>query len=149
MHARFLSVAVFVAFFALVPGARAQTGYKQLPVTNEAYVKPFVPLRIVGNLYYRVLIANMASINPGVTVGGMPGFPGITDAYLQTLAKQKQLKPDVWVASHAAQFNLHQKFKPGDPYDPNRFVDPEGYQAKIRSYEKLVQANLQKEAKDQ
>src|SRR5215813_8916515 len=90
---------------------------------------------------YNVLIANMASINPGVMVSGMPGFPGITDAYLGTLAKQKQLKPDIWVASHAAQFNLHQKYKPGDPYDPNRFVDPDGYQAKVRQYEKLVQEN--------
>jgi metallo-beta-lactamase class B len=97
---------------------------------------------------YNVLIANMASINPGVTVAGMPGFPGITNAYLTTLAKQKQLKPDVWVASHAAQFDLHQKYKPGDPYDPNRFVDPDGYQAKLRNYEKLVQENLQKGAKD-
>jgi metallo-beta-lactamase class B len=79
----------------------------------------------------------------------MPGFPEITDAYLQTLAKQKQLNPDIWVASHAAQFNLHQKYKPGDPYDPNRFVDPEGYQAKVRSYEKLVQENLKKDARDQ
>jgi len=94
---------------------------------------------------YSVLIANMASINPGVMVGGMPGFPGITQAYTQTLAKQKQLKPDIWVASHAAQFNLHQKYKPGDPYDPNRFVDPDGYQAKLQFYEKLVRANLGKD----
>jgi metallo-beta-lactamase class B len=98
---------------------------------------------------YHVLIANMASINPGVSVSGMPGFPGITQAYTQTLAKQKQLKPEVWVASHAGQFDLHQKYKPGDPYDPNRFVDPDGYQAKIRFYEKLFQAQLQKEGKDQ
>jgi hypothetical protein len=39
---------------------------------------------------------------------------------------------------------MHKKYKPGDPYDPNRFVDPDGYAAKIRMYEKLVQANLQK-----
>jgi metallo-beta-lactamase class B len=53
MHARFLLVAVFVAFVAMGPsGAYAQANYKQLPVTNEAYVKPFPPLRIVGNLYY-------------------------------------------------------------------------------------------------
>jgi len=55
------------------------------------------------------------------------------------------MKPDVWVASHAAQFNLHQKYKPGDAYDPNRFVDPAGYQAKIEYYEKLYEAQLAKE----
>jgi metallo-beta-lactamase class B len=97
-----------------------------------------------GGKAYNVLLVNMASINPGVKVAGMPGFPGITEAYTSTLAKQKQLKPQIWVASHGAQFNLHQKYKPGDPYDPNRFVDPDGYAAKIRMYEKLVQENLQK-----
>jgi metallo-beta-lactamase class B len=94
---------------------------------------------------YSVLIVNIGSINPGVRVSGMPGFPGITDAYTQTLARQKQLKPEVWVSSHAGHFNLHQKYKPGDPYDPKRFVDPDGYQAKIQFYEKLFNAQLQRE----
>ena len=94
---------------------------------------------------YSVLIVNMGSINPGVKVTGMPGFPGITEAYTRTLGRQKQLKPEVWVSSHAGHFNLHQKYKAGDPYDPNRFVDPDGYQAKIQFYEKLFNAQLQRE----
>jgi hypothetical protein len=55
------------------------------------------------------------------------------------------LKPDVWVSSHAGHFNMHPKYQPGDPYDPKRFVDPDGYQAKIQFYEKLFGAQLQKE----
>ena len=94
---------------------------------------------------YEVLIANMASINPGVQVSGMPGYPGITEAYATTLARQKQLKPEIWVSSHAAQFNMHEKYKPGDPYDPNRFVDPQGYQAKVQYYEKLFNTALERE----
>ena len=94
---------------------------------------------------YRVLIVNMGSINPGVMVSGMPGFPNITEAYTQTLARQKKLTPEVWVSSHAGHFNLHQKYKPGDAYDPNRFVDPDGYGAKIQFYEKLFLGRLQKE----
>jgi metallo-beta-lactamase class B len=94
---------------------------------------------------YTVLIVNMGSINPGVKVSYMPAFPQITSAYATTLAKQKQLHPDVWVASHAAQFDLHKKYKPGDAYDPNRFADPQGYVAKIELYEKLYQSQLQKE----
>ena len=97
-----------------------------------------------GERTYPVLIVNMASINPGVMVAGMPGFQGIDAAYLGTLARQKKLAPGIWVSSHAGHFNLHQKYKPGDPYDPNRFNDPNGYGAKIQFYEKLVQANLQK-----
>src|SRR3954465_6553996 len=33
---------------------------------------------------YRVVIANMGSINPGVTVSGMPKYPGIGDDYART-----------------------------------------------------------------
>ncbi len=91
---------------------------------------------------YRVLIVNMGSINPGVKVAGMPGFPGITEAYQQTFAKQKLLTPEVWVSSHAGHFNLHEKYKPGDKYDPNRFADPAGYREKIAKYEKLFNDQL-------
>ena len=98
-----------------------------------------------GGRKYSVLIANMGSINPGVNVAFMPGFPKITEAYAGTFAKQKQLKPDVWVSSHAGHFNMHQKYKPGDPYDPNRFVDPKGYQAKVDLYEKRFLDQLQKD----
>jgi metallo-beta-lactamase class B len=98
---------------------------------------------------YKVLIVNMGSINPGVTVAGMPAFPGITEAYLSTLRRQKLLTPDVWVASHAGQFDMHKKYKAGDPYDPNRFVDPDGFGAKIQFYEKLFLAQLAREKETQ
>lgn len=94
---------------------------------------------------YNVLIANMGSINPGVNVNFMPGFPVINEAYLTTLQRQKQLKPDVWVSSHAPQFNMYDKHKPGDKYDPNRFVDPDGYGAKIQFYEKLFRAAMERD----
>ena len=98
-----------------------------------------------GGKTYNVLLVNMGSINPGVLVSGMPGYPEITEAYARTLAKQKQLKPDIYLSSHAAQFDLHKKYKPGDPYDPQRFVDPDGYQFKIQFYEKRYLAQLQRE----
>jgi metallo-beta-lactamase class B len=75
----------------------------------------------------------------------MPAFTGITKAYADTFARQKQLTPEVWVSSHAGHFNLHEKYKPGDAYDANRFVDPAGYRAKIERYEKLYLDQLQKE----
>ena len=98
-----------------------------------------------GGRNYNVLIVNMPGINDGVMVAFMPAFPEITKAYLTTLQRQKELKPDVWVSSHAGQFDLHEKYKPGDPYDPKRFVDPKGYQAKIQHYEKVFNAQLKKE----
>ena len=75
---------------------------------------------------YRVIVANMGSINPGVTVSGMPKYPTIGQDYAKTFAAQKALQVDVFLASHAAQFRMHEKYKPGDAYDPNRFVDPAG-----------------------
>jgi metallo-beta-lactamase class B len=96
---------------------------------------------------YRVIIANMGSINPGVTVSWMPKFPGISQAYARTFRAQKELKIDVWLASHASQFGLHDKYKPGDPYNPDRFVDPAGYLAAVERLQKAYLDQLAREQK--
>jgi ABC-type amino acid transport substrate-binding protein len=94
---------------------------------------------------YRVIIANLGSINPGVTVNGMPKYPTIAADYAKTFASQKALQVDVFLASHAAQFRMHEKYKQGDPYDPNRFVDPAGYRAAVERAEKNYLDQLAKE----
>lgn len=94
---------------------------------------------------YRVVIANMGTINPGVTVNGMPDYPGIAKDYANTFIAQKELKIDVWLASHAGQFNMHAKYKPGDPYNANRFVDPDGFLDAVRRLEKLYLDQLARE----
>ena len=94
---------------------------------------------------YRVIIANMGSINPGVTVNGMPKYPTIGQDYAKTFAAQKALQIDVFLASHAAQFRMHEKYKPGDSYDPNRFVDPAGYRTAVERAEKTYVDQLAKE----
>ena len=94
---------------------------------------------------YRVAIANMGSINPGVTVNGMPKYPTIGQDYAKTFAAQKALPVDVFLASHAAQFRMHEKYKPGDAYDPNRFVDPAGYRTAVERAEKNYLDQLAKE----
>jgi len=94
---------------------------------------------------YRVVIANMGSINPGVTVSGMPKYPGIGDDYARTFKAQKDMPIDIWLASHASQFKLHEKYKPGDPYNPDRFVDPKGFKAAVEALEKTYRQQLAKE----
>jgi metallo-beta-lactamase class B len=94
---------------------------------------------------YHVIIANMGSINPGVTVSGMPNYPGIGQDYARTFLAQKDMKIDVWLASHAGQFRMHDKYKPGDPYSPDRFVDPQGYLAAVQRLEKTYLDQLAKE----
>jgi metallo-beta-lactamase class B len=98
-----------------------------------------------NNKTYKVGIMNMPSINPGVRVSGMPKFPDITQAYARTFHDQKETKIDVWLASHGAQFNMHKKYQPGDAYNPDRFVDPQGFQASVVQLEKLYRDQLAKE----
>jgi metallo-beta-lactamase class B len=94
---------------------------------------------------YRVVIANMGSINPGVTVSGMAKYPGITADYARTFKAQKDMQIDVWLASHASQFKLHEKYKPGDSYNPDRFVDPKGFKAAVEQLEKTYLEQLARE----
>lgn len=94
---------------------------------------------------YRVLIANMGSINPGVKVSGMPKYPTITQDYARTFHDQKEMQIDIWLASHASQFDLHKKYQPGDPYNPDRFVDPQGFQAAVARLEKIYRDQLEQE----
>jgi metallo-beta-lactamase class B len=94
---------------------------------------------------YRVVIANMGSINPGVTVTGMPKYPGIQQDYANTFASQKAMKIDVFLSSHASQFGMHDKYKPGDAYNADRFVDPKGFLAAVESLEKVYLDQVAKE----
>lgn len=98
-----------------------------------------------GGKDYRVIIANMGSINPGAKVSGMPNYPGIGEDYARTFMKQKDMQIDVFLASHASQFGLHRKYTPGAPYDPNRFVDPEGFRTAVQQLEKTYLDQLAKE----
>jgi metallo-beta-lactamase class B len=93
----------------------------------------------------RVGIMNMGSINPGVTLSGMPGYPTIGSDYARTFAAQKALQLDVFFASHASQFRMHAKYKAGDAYSPTRFIDPAGYLAAVGNLERAFQAQLARE----
>nr|AIA15260.1 GOB_beta_lactamase [uncultured bacterium] len=76
---------------------------------------------------YRVLIANMPTIVTDKHLDAIPAYPDIARDYAYTLKELKSLTFDIWVASHASQFDLHVKRKPGDAYNPEVFRDREGY----------------------
>jgi metallo-beta-lactamase class B len=85
---------------------------------------------------YRVLIANMPTILSDTKLSGMPTYPNVGKDYGHTLAAMKKLSFDLWFASHASQFGLHKKRKPGDGYHPEVFMDRKGYDAEIDELQK-------------
>jgi metallo-beta-lactamase class B len=87
----------------------------------------------------------MNGINGGVMVSGMPKYPNIAEDYARTFVAQKALEVDVFLSSHAPQFGLHDKYRPGDPYDANRFVDPQGYRAAVERAEARYREQLASE----
>lgn len=86
---------------------------------------------------YDVIIANMATINEGKRLVVDPTYPGMADDLAETFRRQKALNIDVWVASHGGQYNLHDKYEPGQRYHPDTFVDPDGFQAEVERLEQL------------
>jgi metallo-beta-lactamase class B len=91
---------------------------------------------------YNVLIVNMDGINDGVKLLGSPGYPTIVEDFKNTLALQATYTPDIWVSSHAGQFNLHNVYKPGDAYNPARFGDLAAYKSKIADYQAAYEKQL-------
>jgi metallo-beta-lactamase class B len=94
---------------------------------------------------YNVLIVNMDGINAGVKLLDSPGYPTIVEDFKNTLVMQATYIPDIWVSSHAGQFNLHEVYKPGDAYDPARFGDLAAYKAKIAGYQEAYEKQLAEE----
>lgn len=85
---------------------------------------------------YRVLIANMPTIVTEKSFSAIPTYPEIAKDYEYTLNALKKQSFDLWLSSHASQFGLHTKHKPGDKYNPAAFRDRKGYDAQIRNLQK-------------
>ena len=94
---------------------------------------------------YRVLIANLPTIVTDKKFSDIPSYPGIAADYAYTLDAMKKLQCDIWLASHASQFDLYTKHKPGDGYHPSAFFDRKGYDAALarlqEEYDKKVKSN--------
>jgi len=101
-----------------------------------------------GGKTYHVLIANLGNINDGTVLLHNPKYPKIVEDYARTFAAQKELACDIFLSSHAGQFGLLRKWRPGDPYDPNRFVDPDGYARAVERSEARFMRQLQEEREE-
>ncbi len=94
---------------------------------------------------YKVLIANMPSIVTDSAFSHIHNYPNIADDYAYTLKAMKNIGFDIWVASHASQFNLHNKRKTSDAYNPLAFKDQAGYNTAIKE----LQLDFEKKLKQQ
>jgi len=95
---------------------------------------------------YRVLIANMPTIVTEKKFADITGYPGIANDYAYTFQAMKNIKFDLWLASHASQFKLHDKHKPGDAYNPAAFIDQPGYDSALSDLQKKYDEKVKKDA---
>ena len=92
---------------------------------------------------YTVLIANIPTILPDTKMSGMPGYANVGKDFAYTLEAMKKLQFDLWVASHASQFDMHEKRKDGAAYNPEAFADRALYdktmEAREADYKKALE----------
>lgn len=94
---------------------------------------------------FRVVIANMGTINRGKKLVVDPTYPGVAEDFAKTFRRQKAMQIDIWVSAHGSQYGLHEKYRPGQAYDPDTFVDPEGFLAAVERLESLYLRQLEEE----
>lgn len=99
-----------------------------------------------GDKIYKVLIANMPSIIIDGKFSDVKTYPNIQKDYEYTLNSMNKIDFDLWVASHASQFHLHDIYKPNDEYNPKRFMDKKTYFEDLAEYGKYYQEKIKEES---
>lgn len=85
---------------------------------------------------YRVLIANLPTIVTDRKFSEVDSYPQIEKDLRYTLAAMPALSFDIWVASHASQFDLQQKRRKAGGYAPLSFADRAGYDRQLAELRK-------------
>ncbi|RYY37024.1 MAG: subclass B3 metallo-beta-lactamase [Sphingobacteriaceae bacterium] len=98
-----------------------------------------------GKKNYRVLIANMPTIVTEKPFTKISAYPTIAADYAATLKAMKNLHFDFWFSSHASQFSLEAKHKPGQPYNPEAFRDKAGYNKALNELQKEYDEKISRE----
>ena len=97
---------------------------------------------------YRVLIANMPTIVTDKPFAAITTYPAIAADYAYTFRAMKNISFDIWLASHASQFNMHEKHKRGDAYNPAAFIDQAGYDAALSDLQKQYEEKMKEDAQN-
>ncbi len=91
---------------------------------------------------YRVLVANMGTINQGKRLSGNPTYRGVARDFALTFNRQRDMRVDIWVASHGSQYGLARKYRHGQAYSAKTFYDPQGFKTEVRRLEQLYREQL-------
>ncbi|HEY2726274.1 MAG TPA: subclass B3 metallo-beta-lactamase [Parafilimonas sp.] len=95
---------------------------------------------------YHVLIANMPTIIIDRKFANVTAYPTIQQDYAYTLNAMKNIHFDIWLASHASQFNLQQKHPSGSEYNPPAFIDQKGYDSTLNDLQQKYDEKLKNDA---
>lgn len=99
------------------------------------------------NQTYKVLIANLPSvIIDDKKFSEVKTYQTIQKDYAETFKAMKNVNFDIWVTSHASQFDLHSKRKEGDAYNPKLFADKEVYFQKLEKLEEDYQKKVKEDS---
>lgn len=91
---------------------------------------------------YNVVIANIPT-TIGAKLINNPKYPGIASDYERSFRVLRALACDIFLAAHASQYGLHDKYK--GKYDPDAFVDSEGLQRAVTESEAKFRTQLKQE----
>ena len=91
----------------------------------------------------------MGTINQGKKLLVDPTYPGVSEDFAKTYRNQKTMDVDVWVSAHGGQYGLHDKYEAGQAYDPQTFVDPEGFLAAVEDLERRYLDQLAEERRQE
>ena len=97
-----------------------------------------------GKLYH-VLIANMPQLNDGVLLVNNPKYPDVAKDYVKAFNVLRSLPCDVFLSSHTTQFHFNRKFHLDTKYDPERYVDPDGFKFELDHLQDVFYAELQQQ----
>jgi len=96
-----------------------------------------------GDKTYKVLIANLPTIVTSRKLSDIPEYPEISGDIAYTLSSLKKQQFDIFLSSHASQFDLHKKHKPGDAYDPQVFADRQGFDEAVKDLEEAYRKKVE------
>ena len=89
----------------------------------------------------REAVSSGPLINAGVKLLGSPSHSRIVEDFKNTLAKQATYTPDIWVSSHARQFNLTLSANPRTRITQPALAILPAYKAKIPSVRPPTKSN--------